>query len=142
MSATLITAAVKPPGGLAVRLLGLATENRQTSMFIIGTSSHRMKVRSAASKPLLSFNCILFLDLPASIVFFLFPDTSHETSGNDECRLSIDPPEAEWNRFAQPFIIDRSTQKLTTGRIHYFDIRHSLFDTYSPPEEDSLFAFS
>jgi hypothetical protein len=26
------------------------------------------------------------------------------------------------------FKIDRSTQKLTTGRIHYFDIRHSLFD--------------
>ena len=24
--------------------------------------------------------------------------------------------------------IDRSTQKLTTGRIHSFDIRHSLFD--------------
>ncbi|CAB1077659.1 hypothetical protein D1AOALGA4SA_5445 [Olavius algarvensis Delta 1 endosymbiont] len=26
------------------------------------------------------------------------------------------------------FKIDRSTQKLTTGRIHYFDIRYSLFD--------------
>ena len=26
------------------------------------------------------------------------------------------------------FKIDRSTHKLTTGRIHYFDIRHSLFD--------------
>ncbi len=26
------------------------------------------------------------------------------------------------------FKIDRSTQKLTTDRIHYFDIRHSLFD--------------
>ena len=26
------------------------------------------------------------------------------------------------------FKIDRSTQKLTTGRIPYFDIRHSLFD--------------
>ena len=26
------------------------------------------------------------------------------------------------------FKIDRSTQKLTTGRIHYFDIRHSIFD--------------
>ena len=25
------------------------------------------------------------------------------------------------------FMIDRSTQKLTTGRIHYFDIRYSLF---------------
>jgi hypothetical protein len=124
MSATLITAAVKPPGGLAVRLLGLATENRQTSMFIIGTSSHRMKVRSAASKPLLSFNCILFLDLPASIVFFLFPDTSHETSGNDECRLSIDPPEAEWNRFAQSFKI---------VRIHYsmLDVRCSTFISFS-----------
>jgi hypothetical protein len=45
------------------------------------------------------------------------------------------------------FKIDRSTQKLTTGRstkgltrarIHYFDIRHSLFDIY-PPLEDSLF---
>ena len=26
------------------------------------------------------------------------------------------------------FKIDRSTQKLTTGKIPYFDIRHSLFD--------------
>ncbi|CAB1085570.1 hypothetical protein D1AOALGA4SA_13057 [Olavius algarvensis Delta 1 endosymbiont] len=26
------------------------------------------------------------------------------------------------------FIIDRSAKKLTTGRIHYFDIRYSLFD--------------
>jgi len=26
------------------------------------------------------------------------------------------------------FKIDRSTQKLTAGRIHYFDIRHSFFD--------------
>jgi hypothetical protein len=26
------------------------------------------------------------------------------------------------------FKIDRSTQKLTAGRIHYFDIRHSSFD--------------
>jgi len=34
-----------------------------------------------------------------------------------------------WNRFAQSFYkIDRSTKKLTTGRIHSFDIRHSLFD--------------
>jgi len=35
-----------------------------------------------------------------------------------------------WVRFAQSFFykIDRSTQKLTTGRIHYFDIRYSLFD--------------
>jgi hypothetical protein len=30
-------------------------------------------------------------------------DASYETSGNDECRMSIDPPEAEWNRFAQSF---------------------------------------
>jgi len=27
-------------------------------------------------------------------------------------------------------------------RIPYFDIRYSLFDAYSPPEEDSIFAFS
>ena len=31
-----------------------------------------------------------------------------------------------WNRFAHSFFkIDRSTQKLSTGRIHFFDIRHS-----------------
>jgi hypothetical protein len=36
-----------------------------------------------------------------------------------------------WNRCAQSFfknINDRSTRKLTTGRIPYFDIRYSLFD--------------
>jgi hypothetical protein len=34
-----------------------------------------------------------------------------------------------WYRYALAFyIIDRSTQKLTTGRIHYFDIRYSLFN--------------
>jgi hypothetical protein len=35
-----------------------------------------------------------------------------------------------WNRFAQTFFykIDRSTQKLTTGRIHSFDIHYSIFD--------------
>ncbi|CAB1078539.1 hypothetical protein D1AOALGA4SA_6276 [Olavius algarvensis Delta 1 endosymbiont] len=34
-----------------------------------------------------------------------------------------------WNRFAQSYFkIDRSTQKLTAGRIHSFDIRHLLFD--------------
>jgi hypothetical protein len=34
-----------------------------------------------------------------------------------------------WNRFAQSFFykIDRSTQKLTAGRIHYFDIHYSIF---------------
>jgi len=45
--------------------------------------------------------------------------------------------------------IDRSTQKLTTGRIHSFDIRHSIFDilfflypSFDPPAaEYSLFAF-
>jgi hypothetical protein len=34
-----------------------------------------------------------------------------------------------WVRFAQSFFkIDRSTQKLTAGRIHYFDIHYSTFD--------------
>ena len=43
---------------------------------------------------------------------------------------NIEPQNVEgWFRFAQSFFkIDHSTQKLTTGRIHYFDIRHSLFD--------------
>jgi hypothetical protein len=31
------------------------------------------------------------------------------------------------------FKIDRSTQRLTAGRIHYFDIRHSLFDLPAMP---------
>jgi hypothetical protein len=38
-----------------------------------------------------------------------------------------------WNRFAQSFInIDRSTQKLTTGRIHYsmFDVGRSMFISF------------
>jgi hypothetical protein len=40
--------------------------------------------------------------------------------------------------------IDRSTQKLTTGGIHYstFDVGRSMFDAYSPPKEDSLVSFS
>jgi hypothetical protein len=46
--------------------------------------------------------------------------------GNDEV----------WNRCAQSFF------KNNNDRIPYFDIRYSLFDTYSPPLEDSLFAFS
>ena len=39
-------------------------------------------------------------------------------------------PSATTRQVAQSFFykIDRSTQKLTTGRIHYFDIRYSLFD--------------
>jgi hypothetical protein len=38
------------------------------------------------------------------------------------------------------FKIDRSTQKLTTGGMHYsmFDVGRSMFDAYSPPKEDSL----
>jgi len=43
-----------------------------------------------------------------------------------EYRISnIEPQNVEvWFRFAQSFFtIDRSTQKLTTGKIHYFDIR-------------------
>jgi hypothetical protein len=40
------------------------------------------------------------------------------------------------NRCAQSFF------KNNNDRIPYFDIRYSLFDAYSPPEEDSLFAFS
>jgi hypothetical protein len=58
-----------------------------------------------------------------------FRERSYETSGNEECRMTIDPPEAEWNRFARSFFkIDRSTQKLTTGRIHYsmFDVGRSM----------------
>jgi len=42
---------------------------------------------------------------------------------NDECRLTIDPPQTEWNRFAQSFY--------KIDRIHYFDT--------CPPEEDSTF---
>ena len=40
--------------------------------------------------------------------------------------------------------IDRSTQKLTTGRTHYstFDVGRWTFDAYSPPKEDSLVSFS
>ena len=58
--------------------------------------------------------------------------------------MSIDPPEAEWNRFRlrlrlRPdrslslLKIDRSTQKLTTGRIHYsmLDVRCSTFISFS-----------
>jgi hypothetical protein len=41
-----------------------------------------------------------------------------------------------WSRCAQSFF------KNNNDRIPYFDIRYSLFDAYSPPEEDSLFAFS
>jgi hypothetical protein len=43
---------------------------------------------------------------------------------------NIEPQNVEgWFRFAQSFYkTDRSTQKLTTGRIHPFDIRHSIFD--------------
>jgi len=41
-----------------------------------------------------------------------------------------------WNRCAQSFF------KNNNDSIPYFDIRYSLFDAYSPPEEDSLFAFS
>ncbi len=41
-----------------------------------------------------------------------------------------------WNRCAQSFF------KNNNDRIPYFDIRYSLFDTYSPPLEDSIFAFS
>jgi len=38
-------------------------------------------------------------------------------------------PSATTRQVAQSYYkIDRSTQKLTTGRIHSFDIRHSLFD--------------
>jgi len=49
----------------------------------------------------------------------------------------VDPPKAEKHNGNDTFLwaidpffykIDRSTQKLTTGRIHSFDIRHSLFD--------------
>jgi len=43
---------------------------------------------------------------------------------NIECRMSKDGI-ASLKLFIK---IDRSTQKLTTGRIHSFDIRHSLFD--------------
>jgi hypothetical protein len=43
---------------------------------------------------------------------------------NIECRMSKDGI-ASLSHF---FKIDRSTQKLTTGRIHSFDIRHSSFD--------------
>jgi hypothetical protein len=40
--------------------------------------------------------------------------------------------------------MDRSTQKLTTGGIHYslFVVGRSVFDAYSPPKEDSLVSFS
>jgi hypothetical protein len=44
---------------------------------------------------------------------------------------NVEPQNVEvWFRFAQSFFykIDRSTQKLTTGRIHYFDIHYSIFD--------------
>ncbi len=46
--------------------------------------------------------------------------------GTANRRISnIEPQNVEgWFRFAQSFFkIDRSTQKLTTGRIPYFDIR-------------------
>jgi hypothetical protein len=36
--------------------------------------------------------------------------------------MPIDPPEAEWNRFAQSFL------KNNNDRIPYFDIRYSLFN--------------
>jgi len=64
-------------------------------------------------------------------------NASYETSyswnsepQNVACRMSNFEG---WIRFAQSFYykIDRSTQKLTTGRIHYFDT--------CPPEEDSIF---
>jgi hypothetical protein len=52
-------------------------------------------------------------------------------AGTANRRISnVEPQNFEgWFRFAQSFFkIDRSTQKLTTGRIHPFDIQHSLFD--------------
>jgi hypothetical protein len=56
-------------------------------------------------------------------------ETSHSWNSepqNIECRT------AECRRMESLssvfFKIDRSTQKLTTGKIPYFDIRHSLFD--------------
>ena len=56
-----------------------------------------------------------------------FPDTSYETSGNDECRMSIDE---WWNRCAQSFKNRQNT---------LFDVRCWTFDAYSPPLEDSTF---
>ena len=50
-----------------------------------------------------------------------------------------------WNRFAQSFfkkIIDRSTRKLTTGRIPYFDIHYSLLTVRRRRIRYSIFAFS
>jgi hypothetical protein len=52
-----------------------------------------------------------------------------------DCKQEISNDEV-WNRCAQSFF------KNNNDRIPYFDIRYSLFDAYSPPLEDSLFAFS
>ena len=53
------------------------------------------------------------------LTFCLTHYTSYETSGNDECRMTIDE---WWNRFAQSFF------KNNNDRIPYFDIHYSLFD--------------
>ena len=53
-----------------------------------------------------------------------------QVAGTANRRISnIEPQNVEGRfRFAQSFFkIDRSTQKLTTGRIHYFDIHYSIF---------------
>jgi len=60
----------------------------------------------------------------------LKPHIKLKMAGTVNRRISnIEPQNVEgWNRYALSFYkIDRSTQKLTTGRIHPFDIRHSIF---------------
>ncbi|CAB1076931.1 hypothetical protein D1AOALGA4SA_4728 [Olavius algarvensis Delta 1 endosymbiont] len=63
---------------------------------------------------------------------FLKSEPQNRIISKIECRRveSLQASPSATTRDVAPsfFKIDRSTQKLTTGRIHSFDIRHSLID--------------